>query len=176
MQTNLAFTALIFDALIPTIFEKLPFAAAVFLVFIIIGILAQKIIVILGKHSSAHEAFLFAGQAIKFTLFVIGFMFAVNVFEVNISAVFAGLGITGIVLGFALQNTLSNAVAGVLILTSRTFKPGDHITASGSDGIVKEIGLRYTILESADKKILIPNSMLSTNAITIIKSKNSESR
>src|SRR3989338_8661052 len=148
------------------ILEKLPVAVAVFLAFISVGVLAQKIIVWLGKHSSAHEAFLFAGQAIKFTLFAIGLMF-----EVNISAIFAGLGITGIVLGIALQNTLSNAVAGVLILTSRTFKPGDHIMVSGFEGKVEEIGLRYTTLESAEKKILVPNSLLSTNVITIAKSR-----
>ncbi|KKU04285.1 MAG: mechanosensitive ion channel [Parcubacteria group bacterium GW2011_GWA2_45_30] len=153
------------------ILEKLPVAVAVFLAFISVGVLAQKIIVWLGKHSSAHEAFLFAGQAIKFTLFAIGLMFAVNMFEVNISAIFAGLGITGIVLGIALQNTLSNAVAGVLILTSRTFKPGDHIMVSGFEGKVEEIGLRYTTLESAEKKILVPNSLLSTNVITIAKSR-----
>ena len=153
------------------ILEKLPVAVAVFLAFISVGVLAQKIIVWLGKHSSAHEAFLFAGQAIKFTLFAIGLMFAVNMFEVNISAIFAGLGITGIVLGIALQNTLSNAVAGVLILTSRTFKPGDRIMVSGFEGKVEEIGLRYTTLESAEKKILVPNSLLSTNVITIAKSR-----
>lgn len=160
-----------FYALIPIIFEKLPLAAAVFLVFITAGILTQKIIVLLGKYSSAHEAFLFAGQAIKFTLFAIGLMFAVSVFKVNISAVFAGLGVTGIVFGFALQNTLSNAMAGVLILTARTFQPGDHIAVGGFEGEVKEIGLRYTVLESAEKKILVPNSLLSTNVITVTKSK-----
>ena len=153
------------------ILEKLPVAVAVFLAFISVGVLAQKIIVWLEKHSSPHELFLFAGQAIKFTLFAIGLMFAVNMFEVNISAIFAGLGITGIVLGIALQNTLSNAVVGVLILTSRTFKPGDHITVSGFEGKVEEIGLRYTTLESAEKKILVPNSLLSTNVITIAKSR-----
>ncbi|MBI2122386.1 MAG: mechanosensitive ion channel [Candidatus Sungbacteria bacterium] len=154
---------------IPSILEKLPTAVGIFLIFILAGILARKIIVRIGKQSSAHEAFLFAGQAVKYAFFAVGLMFAVNMFEINVSAIFAGLGVTGIVLGFALQNTLSNAVAGVLILTSRLVKPGDHIAVAGFDGRVEEIGLRYTTLDSADRKILVPNSLLSTNAVTIKK-------
>jgi small-conductance mechanosensitive channel len=49
----------------------------------------------------------------------------------------------------------------------RPFRSGDRITVTGLEGIVSGIDLRYTVLASADKKILIPNSSLFTNPIVV---------
>ncbi|MCH8157277.1 MAG: mechanosensitive ion channel [Nitrospinae bacterium] len=76
------------------------------------------------------------------------------------SALVAGLGVTGFALGFAMKDTISNLLAGVLLLVYRPFAIDDHINISGQDGKVVAIDLRYTTLADGDKKILIPNSMV----------------
>jgi small conductance mechanosensitive channel len=63
--------------------------------------------------------------------------------------------------GFALQGSLANFAAGVLILALRPFKTGDYIMGAGEAGTVKEIGLFTTELSTPDNvKILVPNGKL----------------
>src|SRR5713226_8761533 len=88
---------------------------------------------------------------------------------VNVSALVAGLGLTGFALGFAFRDVLSNLLAGFLILLYRPFGRGDLINVTGLEGTVLHIDLRYTTLDSADQTILVPNSNLFTNPITIAK-------
>jgi small-conductance mechanosensitive channel len=86
----------------------------------------------------------------------------------DVSALVAGLGLTGFALGFACRDILSNLLAGTLILIYRPFQRNDRIAVLGFEGIVIEIGLRYTALQAEDKKILIPNSNLFTNPVTVL--------
>ena len=86
---------------------------------------------------------------------------------IDVSALVAGLGLTGFALGFAFRDVLSNVLAGVLILMYRPFRRGDRIAVSGLEGTVTGIDLRYTILENDGKTILIPNSNLFTNPIVV---------
>ena len=74
---------------------------------------------------------------------------------INVSALVAGLGLTGFALGFALKDTISNLLSGVLILLYRPFKIGNTIKVSGYEGDVVSIDLRYTELNSEGNKILI---------------------
>jgi small-conductance mechanosensitive channel len=90
---------------------------------------------------------------------------------VNVSALVAGLGLTGFALGFALKDVLSNLIAGILILLYRPFRLNDYITVGGLQGIVTEIDLRYTRLEKEGEAYLIPNSVLFTNSIGLIEGK-----
>lgn len=81
----------------------------------------------------------------------------------------AGIGLTGFAIGFALKDTISNFLSGVLILLYRAFEKGNRIKISGYEGIVIAIDLRYTELDSEGNKILIPNAKLFTDAITVFK-------
>ncbi|MFS8507191.1 MAG: mechanosensitive ion channel family protein [Candidatus Babeliales bacterium] len=88
----------------------------------------------------------------------------------------AGLGITGFAFGFALKDTLANVIAGVFIILYQPFKIGQYIQIPVTSSLINQgnvikINLRYTTLESEKEFVLIPNSMLFTNAITIIKHK-----
>jgi small-conductance mechanosensitive channel len=85
-----------------------------------------------------------------------------------VSALVAGLGLTGFALGFALKDTISNLISGVLILLYKPFQIGNRIKISGYEGIVVSIDLRYTELDAESCKILIPNSNLFTNPIEVI--------
>jgi len=102
------------------------------------------------------------------TLIIFGFVTALGTLGVNVSALVAGLGLTGFALGFALKDTISNLLSGVLILLYRPFKIGNRIKISGYEGVVIAIDLRYTELDSESNKVLIPNSKLFTDPITVL--------
>ena len=86
---------------------------------------------------------------------------------VNVSALVAGLGLTGFALGFALRDALSNMLSGVLILVYRPFKNGDWISVAGCEGKVAEINLRYTVIKKENDTYLIPNSTLFSNTVRV---------
>jgi small-conductance mechanosensitive channel len=107
------------------------------------------------------------GRIAGLALLVFGAITALGTFGVDVSALVAGLGLTGFALGFAFRDVLSNLLAGVLILLYRPFGRGDRIAVSGFDGVVAQIDLRYTTLHGEGKVILIPNSNLFTNPIEV---------
>jgi small conductance mechanosensitive channel len=116
--------------------------------------------------TSRQAGILLAGAA-KILLLIVGLITALGTMRVNISALVAGLGLGGFALGFALKDTLSNTLAGFLVLLHKPFKVGDEITVAGCTGVVVEMNLRYTVLQSGQKTCLIPNGSLYTNTITI---------
>ncbi len=72
------------------------------------------------------------------------------------------LGAAGLAIGMALQGSLSNFAGGVMLLIFRPFKVGDYIEAQGESGIVIEMGIFVTVLETFDRRvIIIPNGPLS---------------
>lgn len=78
----------------------------------------------------------------------------------------AVLGAAGLAIGFALQGSLSNFAAGILLVIFKPFKLGDFIEAAGTAGIVEEIGIFTTELRSPDnKKIIVPNAKLTSDNI-----------
>lgn len=86
---------------------------------------------------------------------------------ISISPILAGLGIGGLAVALALQDTLSNLIAGLQIILSRQLKPGDYVQLnSGEEGYVVDITWRNTtIRELADNLIIIPNSKLSQSIV-----------
>jgi small-conductance mechanosensitive channel len=143
--------------------------AVVFLAFLILAKVMRRIITTgadrlkLDKHLTSLLA-----RTSSTTLIVFGFVTALGTLGINVSALVAGLGLTGFALGFALKDTISNLLSGVLILLYRPFEIGNRIKISGYEGIVVSIDLRYTELEGEGSKILIPNSKSFTNPITVL--------
>ncbi|MCK5842140.1 MAG: mechanosensitive ion channel [Candidatus Sabulitectum sp.] len=80
---------------------------------------------------------------------------------VQTSSFVAILGASALAIGLALQGSLSNLSAGMILMVTRPFKIGDYIEASGDAGVVELISLLATTLKTVDnKKIIIPNSKL----------------
>jgi len=88
---------------------------------------------------------------------------------VNISAIVAGLGLTGFAFGFAFKDMLSNFISGILIFIYEPFRLGDTIEVEGKTGKVIDINLRYVTIESEDQKILVPNSISVSKIIAVKK-------
>ena len=109
-------------------------------------------------------------RGIKVSLMLVGVVTALGTLGVNVAAMVTGLGLTGFAVGFALKDIISNMLAGVLILMYQPFRRTDRISIFNNislEGEVVHIDLRYTTLELPDRRILIPNSFLFTNPITV---------
>ncbi|MDH5408917.1 MAG: mechanosensitive ion channel family protein [Gammaproteobacteria bacterium] len=100
-------------------------------------------------------------------LWTLGLITMFGTLGVDITALVAGLGLTGFALGFALKDTISNMLSGVLILLYRPFRIGDQLKLSSYEGKVVSIDLRYTIIINEEQKILIPNSKLFTEPLIV---------
>ncbi len=105
----------------------------------------------------------------RVALLVLGFVTALGTLGVNITGIVAGLGLTGFALGFALKDSIANLLAGVLILLYRPFEVGDRIDVGGLAGNVTQVNLRYTEMESATERVLVPNSKMLTDPIRVAK-------
>lgn len=104
----------------------------------------------------------FAGGIVHALILVFAVVAALSQFGVETASLVVVLGSVGFAIGFALQGSLSNFAAGVLILIFRPFKVDDYIDAAGVAGTVKEIDLFTTTLATPDNvKIIVPNGKLS---------------
>lgn len=76
------------------------------------------------------------------------------------------LAAAGLAVGMAMKDNLSNFAGGVMLLMNKPFRLGDRVVAQGQDGIVKEIGILYTVLLTGDARtVFLPNGPLSTGSI-----------
>ncbi|MGF1604612.1 MAG: mechanosensitive ion channel family protein [Thermosynechococcaceae cyanobacterium] len=147
---------------------KLVIGLVIVIGFWFMSVVVQTIVRRLGKRSHLdHDLINLLRQVASTTVLILGVTVALGTMGIDVSAIVTGLGLTGFALGFALKDVLSNLLSGVLILAYRPFIRGDWITVSGLEGTVLEIDLRYTTLETTDNKILIPNSTLFSNPITV---------
>jgi small conductance mechanosensitive channel len=90
-----------------------------------------------------------------------------NLFGIETTSLVAVVGAAGLAIGLALQGTLSNFAAGVMLLIFRPFKKGDYVVAGGSSGTVSEVGIFVTTLTTPDNvKIIVPNSDVAGGTIT----------
>ena len=106
---------------------------------------------------------------IKNIMLIVGLIIALGTLGVNISAIVAGLGLTGFAFGFAFKDMLSNFISGVLIFIYEPFRIGDFIEVEGKEGKVVDINLRYVTIETETQKILVPNSISVSKVIVVNK-------
>ena len=104
---------------------------------------------------------------VKNVMLILGLITALGTLGVNISAIVAGLGLTGFAFGFAFKDMLSNFISGVLIFIYEPFKLGDTIEVEGKTGKVIDINLRYVTIMSEEQKVLIPNSISVSKVIAV---------
>ena len=105
----------------------------------------------------------FVTQSVRYTILILVMVAVLAQFGVQTTSIIAVLGAAGLAVGLALQGTLANIAAGVLLLFLRPFKIGEYIDAGGIAGIVREIGLFATEFKSYDGIfVMVPNSQLPT--------------
>ena len=103
----------------------------------------------------------FLSNFIKIALYVVLVLSIISVLGVPMASVVALLASCGVAVGMALQGSLGNLAGGIMLMIFKPFKVGDYIVAAGDEGIVKDLSMFYTTLNSLDNKVItIPNGSL----------------
>ncbi len=103
----------------------------------------------------------FLARVIYWLTMGIGFLVVLSSLGVDITALFAIVGGGSFVLAFAMQETLGNLAAGVMLMINNPFDEGDYITAGNTSGTVKSVSIvSTTVLTPDNQVIVIPNSMI----------------
>ncbi len=109
----------------------------------------------------------FAETVLQFFVYSIGILVALSATGVQTGAVLASLGVVGLTIGFALRDTLSNIISGLLIFIDRPFTIGDLVEIDGKYGRVDRISLRTTRVVTPDGKMLaVPNAEVMNKTVT----------
>lgn len=123
----------------------------------------------IGKNNTRLDETLFGflASASRWAVLAIAATFVLARFGIQTTSLVAILGAAGLAIGLALQGTLSNLAAGVMLLGFRPFKVGDYIEGAGQAGTVEAITLFTTELRTPENlQVIIPNGDLWASAIT----------
>jgi len=145
-------------------------AAIVILIlgFFVAGWARRRVIRLGLKYDNLDDTlFIFLGNILRYTILAFTLLFVLNTFGIQTTSIVAIIGAAGLAIGLALQGTLSNVAAGVMIIVFRPVKLGDTVQINGELGTVKAISLNYTELASpANVQVIIPNAQVWGNTIT----------
>jgi small conductance mechanosensitive channel len=99
---------------------------------------------------------------VRYTVLIGALLAVLDQFGIQMTSLVAVLGAAGLAIGLALQGTLSNVAAGVMLIVLRPFHVGNLIQAASFTGHVQEVGLFATVIRTDDNKIItVPNKLLS---------------
>jgi 2,3-bisphosphoglycerate-dependent phosphoglycerate mutase len=145
------------------LFAALIIIIATYIVGKFLSILVLRILA--GKVDPNNSTFLV--KLVKWVIYFIGFLIASPFLHVDLSGLMVAGGVVAVALGFASQNTLSNFVAGVLLMFERPVALGDNISVNGTEGYVQEIGLLSTTIRTYEGIFVrIPNDSMFSSDIT----------
>lgn len=147
--------------------------AIIALAIFIIGRIVVKIIVNLVKkvlsHSKKMDEMLinFIGSIVNAVLLLFVIIAALDQLGVDTTSLVALIGAAGLAIGLALQGSMQNFAAGVMILVFKPFKAGDFIDAGGVTGVVENVQIFSTTMRTGDnKEIIVPNGGIYSGPIT----------
>lgn len=122
----------------------------------------------IGKRSKHLDdtLFNFLGSIVRYVILGFTALIVLNTFGVQTTSVVAAVGAAGLAIGLALQGTLSNVAAGVMLILFRPLKIGDFVEVAGKMGTVKDVTLNFTeIANLSNVQVIIPNSEVWGNVI-----------
>jgi len=128
--------------------------------------LSDEIINYYARKGTIPRSSLF-GNLIKYAIIILFVILILDQFGISITSFIAALGIGGLAIALALQETLSNIIAGLSVITSGQIQEGEYIELdSGESGYVTDISWRNTTIRTLDQElVIIPNSKLSNSTI-----------
>ena len=142
-------------------------AVIILLATYVIGRILSVVVmrILAGKVEVSNSAFL--AKLAKWLTYFVGIVAASPFLHIDFSGLMVAGGIVAIAIGFASQNTLSNFVAGVLLMFERPVGTGDNISVNGIQGYVEDIGLLSTTIRTYEGIFVrIPNESMFSSAIT----------
>ncbi len=147
---------------------KLAAAVAIFVIGrIVVRILISGMRRGMQRHAVDRSLVSFITNIVRVVLLIVVILMALGTLGVQTTSFVAILGAAGLAIGLALQGSLSNFAAGVLIVFFRPYKSGDYIEAAGVSGTVEEVQILTTILKTPDnKRVIVPNGQVMGSVIT----------
>ena len=129
---------------------------------LVAAVAARRLLVRALAHGDAERGVAaLAGRFAGYVVVLAGAVYALASLEVRIGPLLGALGIGGIALAFALQEILSNLVAGILLQVRRPFHRGDEIRSGDFEGVVRDIDLRVVRLRTYDGlEVFLPNAQV----------------
>lgn len=114
----------------------------------------------LAKFAKPHTV-LIVSRTISYTFRILIVMYVLNLFGINLSAIWGAAGIAGLAIGFAAQTSVSNIISGMFVVGEKAMKLGDCISVDGTTGIVDSIDLLSVKVHTFDNQMVrIPNSSI----------------
>lgn len=147
---------------------RLVYAVAIFFVGKWIAHRIAKIARAMMKRARIEETLVsFAEHVIYAALLVFVVIAALSQLGIETTSMAAALAAAGLAVGLALQGSLSNLAAGVMIILFRPFKVGDYVEAGGTGGTVEDISIFTTSFKTPDNKhVIVPNNEITAKIIT----------
>lgn len=142
--------------------------ALVFVVMLMLVQLANRLIARLIQHSTALDPTqrLLVQKLAGIAVVVVAVFIGIDLLSIDLTSLAVFSGALGLAIGFGLQKTLGNLIAGLILLMDRSIKPGDVIAVGDSFGQVNKIGIRAVSVVTRDgKEHLIPNEILMTEEV-----------
>lgn len=141
------------------------------LLIVILGVLAIRVVLTLLRKTlersklekAAHSLIL---SLVRVGMYLVVFLSAASALGIDVTGIVALASVLTLALSLSLQNMASNVVGGFTILYNHSFHSGDFVEVAGQAGTVKEINMTYTVLITADNKMIsIPNSSVVASQI-----------
>ena len=144
-------------------------AIFIFIVFVVMSLLVDRVLRKFSSHvdTSSSEVFSLLSNSQRAVLLFCGAVLAFSELGYDVSALVAGLGLTGFALGFALKDAISNLIAGVMIVIYQPVELGNMIQIKGTKGVVVNINLRYVTLQVEGSVHLVPNSLFLSHELVV---------
>lgn len=130
--------------------------------YTIANVAERSIYAALGKFKSFDETLRrFLSKTVRYAILIVVGVTVLSQFGVQTASIIAAIGAVGLAIGLALQGTLQNIAAGIMLLVLRPFRVGEFIATPAISGTIEDIGLFATELRGADGVyIFVPNSLL----------------
>lgn len=154
------------DQMLDTVIGWLPGLVAAVLVMVLFYAafrLTRPPLLRIFQRTGMHEAVvdLFVNKVYRAAVFTIGLVMAADQLGINVGAALAGIGVVGVAMGFAAQDTLANVIAGFMIFLDKPFQLNQWITVGEHYGKVNTITLRSTRIQTnRNTYVVIPNRMI----------------
>lgn len=146
--------------------------AAMLVCLLVICVVVIRVVVTLVDRTMARAKMdrgvrTFLRSGLRVILWLVAICVLLGCLGVPMASLVALLSVLGLAISLAIQGTLSNLAGGIMLLSAHPFSAGDFVEAGGLSGTVREVGLIYTKLDTADNKVVyIPNGDISAKTIT----------
>lgn len=127
---------------------------------------------LISAYASRDESFLpptsIIPNLVQLLLYAVGLLIILNELDISITPLLTALGVGGLAVALALQETLANVFAGLYLLAARQIKPGDYVRLdTGDEGYVADMNWRSTTVRTIlDNMVIVPNAKLASAIVT----------